>query len=163
MRIEPLRELFLAELQDLHSAEQQITKSLPRLIKASHDPNLRRAFEHHLEESKLHITRLEQIFKRMSESPKGKNCDAMTALLKEAEERVSDGGEAEILDAGLISAMQRVEHYEIAAYGSARTYAWQLNNQEVARFLNETLEEEKHTDAKLSQLARRVNIEPKAA
>jgi ferritin-like metal-binding protein YciE len=163
MKIETLRELLIDELQDLHSAEQQITKALPKLIKASHNPQLKQAFEHHLEETKNHVTRLEQILNRMNESPKGKTCEGMKGLLKEGEERVSDGGEAEVLDAGIISAAQRVEHYEIAAYGSARTYAELLGDQEAVRLLNQTLEEEKSADSKLNQVARTVNIEAKAA
>jgi ferritin-like metal-binding protein YciE len=163
MKIETLRELFIDELQDLHSAEQQITKALPKLIKASHSPNLKQAFEHHLEETRHHVTRLEQIFQRMNESPKGKTCEGMKGLIKEGDERVSDGGEAEVLDAGIISAAQRVEHYEIAAYGSARTYAELLGDQEAVRLLNQTLEEEKAADSKLNQVARTVNVEAKAA
>jgi ferritin-like metal-binding protein YciE len=163
MKIETLRELFIDELQDLHSAEQQITKALPKLIKASHNSQLKQAFENHLEETKNHVTRLEQIFNRMNESPKGKTCEGMKGLLKEGDERVSDGGEAEVLDAGIISAAQRVEHHEIAAYGSARTYAELLGDQEAVRLLNQTLEEEKAADSKLNQVARTVNVEAKAA
>ena len=163
MKIETLRELFIDELQDLHSAEQQITKALPKLVKASHDSNLKQAFEHHLEETKTHVTRLEQILKRMNQSPKGKTCEGMKGLLKKGEERISGGGEPEVLDAGLISAAQRVEHYEVAAYGSARTYAELLGEQEAVRLLSETLAEEKAADSKLGQVARTVNIEAKAA
>lgn len=163
MKIETLRELLTDELQDLHSAEQQIVKALPKMVKASHNPQLKQALEHHLEETKSHVTRLEQIFKRMDESPKGKTCEGMKGLLKEGEERISDGGEAEVLDAGIISAAQRVEHYEIAAYGSARTYAELLGEREAVRLLNETLEEEKTADQKLTQVARTVNVGAKAA
>jgi ferritin-like metal-binding protein YciE len=163
MKLETLRELMIDELQDLHSAEQQIVKALPKLVKASHNPKLKQAFEHHLEETKNHVTRLDNIFKRLSESPKGKTCEGMKGLLKEGEERISDGGEPEVLDAGLISAAQRVEHYEIAAYGSARTYAELLGDREAVRLLEETLQEEKAADSKLNQVARTVNIEAKAA
>ncbi|MFZ0662194.1 MAG: ferritin-like domain-containing protein [Acidobacteriaceae bacterium] len=163
MKIETLRELLIDELQDLHSAEQQITKALPKLVKASHNPNLKQAFEHHLEETRNHVTRLEQILTRMNESPKGKTCEGMKGLLKEGEERIKDGGEAEVLDAGLISAAQRVEHYEIAAYGSARTHAELLGDQDAVRLLNQTLDEEKAADSKLNQIARTVNVEAKAA
>lgn len=163
MKIETLRELLIDELQDLHSAEQQIVKALPKMVKASHNPQLKQAFEHHLEESKNHVTRLEQIFKRINESPKGKTCEGMKGLLKEGEERISDGGEAEVLDAGIISAAQRVEHYEMAAYGSARTYAELLGDQEAVQLLSQTLEEEKAADHKLNQVARTVNIEARAA
>lgn len=163
MKIETLRELLIDELQDLYSAETQITKALPKLVKASHDPNLKKAFEHHLEETKNHVSRLEQIFDSMKKSAKGKTCEGMKGLLKEGDERVIEGGEAEVLDAGLISAAQRVEHYEIAAYGSARTYAELLGHRETVRLLEQTLEEEKAADAKLTQVARRVNVEAKAA
>lgn len=163
MKIETLRELLIDELQDLHSAEQQITKALPKMVKASHNPSLKQAFEHHLEETKNHITRLEQIFKRMNESPKGKTCEGMKGLIKEGEERIKDGGEPEVLDAGIISAAQRIEHYEIAAYGSARTYAELLGDHDTVRLLNQTLEEEKAADSKLNQVARTVNVEAKAA
>lgn len=163
MKIETLRDLFVDELQDLHSAEQQITKALPKLVKASHNPNLKQAFEHHLEETKHHVMRLEQILKRMNENPKGKTCEGMKGLLEEGEDRVSHGGEAEVLDAGIIAAAQRVEHYEIAAYGSARTYAELLGDQAAVRLLSETLAEEKAADSKLTQVARTVNVEAKAA
>lgn len=162
MKIETLRELLVDELQDLHSAEQQITKALPKIVKASHDPSLRQAFEHHLEETKNHVTRIEQILHSMNEKPKGKTCEGMKGLLKEGEDRISGGGEAEVLDAGIISCAQRVEHYEIAAYGSARTYAELLGNQEAVRLLSETLGEEKAADTKLNQIARTVNVEAKA-
>jgi ferritin-like metal-binding protein YciE len=163
MKIETLRELLVDELQDLHSSEQQITKALPKLIKTVHDPGLKQAFEHHLEETKNHVSRLEHILKRMNQSPRGKTCEGMKGLLKEGEDRISGGGEAEVLDAGIISAAQRVEHYEIAAYGSARTYAELLGDQEAVRLLSETLQEEKAADAKLNQVARTVNVHAKAA
>lgn len=163
MKIETLRELLIDELQDLHSAELQITKALPKMVKASHNPSLKQAFEHHLEETKNHATRLEQVFKRMNESPKGKTCEGMKGLIREGEERIKDGGEPEVLDAGIISAAQRIEHYEIAAYGSARTYAELLGDHDTVRLLNQTLEEEKAADSKLNQVARTVNVEAKAA
>jgi ferritin-like metal-binding protein YciE len=163
MKIETLRELWIDELQDLHSAEQQITKALPKLVKSSHDPGLKQAFEHHLEETKNHVMRLEQILKSVNESPKGKTCEGMKGLLKEGEDRLSNGKLGEVLDAGIISAAQRVEHYEIAAYGSARTYAELLGNQEAVRLLSETLQEEKNADQKLNQIAKSVNIHAKAA
>ena len=163
MKIDSLRALLIDELKDLYSAETQITKPLPKLVKASPNPNLRQAFEHHLEETKNHVTRLEQILQRMNESPKGKTCEGMKGLLEEGEERIKDKGEPEVLDAGLISAAQRVEHYEIAAYGSARTYAELLGKQEDFRLLSQTLEEEKAADSKLTQVARTVNVEAKAA
>ena len=163
MKLETLHELLIDELQDLYSAETQITKALPKLAKASSAPSLKQAFEHHLEETKNQVMRLEQIFDQLNESPKGKTCEAMKGLLKEGDERVGEGGEPEVLDAGLIAAAQRVEHYEIAAYGSARTYAELLGEREAMRLLSETLEEEKAADAKLSQVAKKINVDAKAA
>jgi len=163
MKLETMRELLIDELQDLYSAETQITKALPKLVKASSAPTLQQAFEHHLEETKNHVKRLEQIFDHLNESPKGKTCEGMKGLLKEGDERAAEGGEAEVLDAGLIAAAQRVEHYEIAAYGSARTYAELLGEREAVRLLSETLEEEKAADTKLSQVAKKINVEAKAA
>jgi ferritin-like metal-binding protein YciE len=163
MNYEPLRELFIAELQDLYSAEQQITNSLPRIIKAVHDTRLKQALQRHYDESATHVARLVKILQRLKENPNEKTCEAMRVLLHEAVERVSDGGDAEIIDAGLIAAMQRVEHYEIAAYSSARTYAEHLCESESAHFLNETLDEEMSADVKLSQLSRRVSVIRQAA
>jgi ferritin-like metal-binding protein YciE len=163
MKLETLRELYIEELQDLYSAETQITKALPKLIEASSAPMLQQAFEHHLGETKNHVKRLEQIFERLNENPKGKTCEGMKGLLKEGSERAGEGGEADVLDAGIIAAAQRVEHYEIAAYGSARTYAELLGEREAMQLLNETLEEEKAADTKLTQVAKKINIEAKAA
>ncbi|HUY80645.1 MAG TPA: DUF892 family protein [Acidobacteriaceae bacterium] len=163
MNYEPLRELFIAELQDLYSAEQQIKHCLPRIIKAAHNPHLKQALQQELDESGLHVDRLVKILKRLNQTPIEKSCEAMRVLLHEADERVRDGGDAEIMDAGLIAVMQRVEHYEIAAYSSARTYAEHLNESDSARFLSETLDEETRADLRLNQLARRVNITHRAA
>jgi ferritin-like metal-binding protein YciE len=163
MKIETLRELLVEELQDLYSAETQITKALPKLAKASSSAKLKQAFESHLEETKGHVQRLEQIFEQLEESPKGKTCEGMKGLLKEGDERAGEGGEPEVLDAGLISAAQRVEHYEIAAYGSARTFADLLGEQEIVQLLEQTLEEEKAADSKLTQVAKKINVEAKAA
>jgi ferritin-like metal-binding protein YciE len=150
MKIETLRDLFVEELQDLYSAETQITKALPKLAKVATDAKLKQAFEHHLEETKEQVKRLERIFEQLEESPKGKTCEGMKGLLKEGDERAGEGGEPEALDAGLISATQRVEHYEIAAYGSARTFAELLGEKEMVKLLDETLEEEKAADSKLT-------------
>jgi len=163
MKLETMKELLLDELQDLYSAETQITKALPKMAKNSSSPELKQAFESHLQETEGHVQRLEKIFKHMKESAKGKTCEGMKGLLKEGEERIKEGGEPEVLDAGLISAAQRVEHYEIAAYGSARTYAELLNENEVARLLDETLAEEKSADQKLTKISKSVNIKAEAA
>ena len=163
MKLETLRELYIEELKDLYSAETQITKALPKLAETATNSALRQAFEHHLEETRNHVARLEQIFEKLDESAKGKTCEGMKGLLKEGDERAKEDGDTDVLDAGLISAAQRVEHYEIAAYGSARTYAELLGEKEAVRLLEQTLEEEKTADAKLTQVARKINVEAKAA
>ena len=163
MKLETMKELLLDELQDLYSAETQITKALPKMAKASTAPDLKHAFESHLKETEGHVQRLETIFKHLKESPKGKTCEGMKGLLKEGDERVKEGGEPEVLDAGLISAAQRVEHYEIAAYGSARTYAELLGESEIVKLLEQTLEEEKAADQKLTKVAKKVNVKAQAA
>jgi ferritin-like metal-binding protein YciE len=163
MKLETMKELLLDELQDLYSAETQITKALPKMAKASSASDLKQAFESHLQETEGHVQRLETIFKHLKESPKGKTCEGMKGLLKEGDERVKEGGEPEVLDAGLISAAQRVEHYEIAAYGSARTYAELLGESEIVKLLEQTLEEEKAADQKLTKVAKKVNVKAQAA
>lgn len=163
MELTTLRALLVDELKDIYSAEVQITKALPKLAKTASEARLKQAFEHHLEETENHVKRLEQIFKQLDESPKGKTCEGMKGLLKESEERIGEGGEQEVLDAGLIAAAQRVEHYEIAAYGSARTYAELLGEKKIVSLLSDTLEEEKSADSKLTQIAKKVNQEARAA
>jgi ferritin-like metal-binding protein YciE len=163
MKLETMKGLLLDELQDLYSAETQIPKALPKMAKASSASDLKHAFESHLQETEGHVQRLETIFKHLKESPKGKTCEGMKGLLKEGDERVKEGGEPEVLDAGLISAAQRVEHYEIAAYGSARTYAELLGESEIVRLLEKTLEEEKAADQKLTKVAKKVNVKAQAA
>jgi ferritin-like metal-binding protein YciE len=158
-----MKELLLDELQDLYSAETQITKALPKMAKTSSNPELKHAFESHLKETEGHVQRLETIFKQIKEKSKGKTCEGMKGLLKEGEERIKEGGEPEVVDAGLISAAQRVEHYEIAAYGSARTYAELLNETEVANLLSQTLEEEKSANQKLTTISKTVNRQAEAA
>ena len=163
MKMETLRALYIEELKDLYSAETQITKALPKLAETATNSALRQAFESHLEETRNHVTRLEQIFERLGESPKGKTCEGMKGLIKEGDEMASEDGDTDVIDAGLISAAQRVEHYEMAGYGSVRTYAELLGEKEAVRLLSETLEEEKAADTKLTQVARRINVEAKAA
>lgn len=163
MKVENLRELLVDELRDLYSAETQLTKALPKLAKHCTDSKLKEAVEHHLKETENQVRRLEQVFARLDESPKGKTCEGMKGLIEEADERMSDGGDAQTLDAGLIADAQRVEHYEISAYGSARTFANLLGEQEIVLLLEETLKEEKAADAKLNQIAETINVEAKAA
>ncbi|HTX41055.1 MAG TPA: ferritin-like domain-containing protein [Acidobacteriaceae bacterium] len=163
MKIENLRELLVDELRDLHSAETQLTKALPKVAKHVSDTRLKQALEHHLKETDGHVRRLEQIFERLGEKPKGKTCEGMKGLIAETDERISDGGEAETVDAGLIADAQRVEHYEISAYGSARTFANLLGEKEIARLLEETLAEEKNADVTLNRIAESINVQSKAA
>jgi ferritin-like metal-binding protein YciE len=154
-----LRELYLDELRDLYSAEKQLVKALPKMAKAATAPDLRSGFEEHLEQTKGHVSRLEQIFKALDESPNGKTCKGMEGLIKEGGEMIEEDPEAEQLDAGLIAAAQRVEHYEIAGYGCVRTYATLLGEQDAVGLLEETLNEEKETDSKLTELAENINVE----
>ncbi len=153
MELATLQDLFVEELQDLYSAENQITKALPKMATACSSPQLRKAFEDHLAQTENQIKRLEQIFEKLGEKPGGKLCKGMQGLLKEGEELMKEDAAPAVLDAGLISAAQRVEHYEIAGYGTARTYAQELGNKEAAKLLQETLDEEGDTDHKLTKLA----------
>lgn len=155
-----LKELYIEELRDLYNAEQQLTKALPKMAKASSNEELRSGFEEHLEQTKGHVQRLEQIFKQLGEKPEGKKCKGMEGLIEEGSEMIEeDDLEDEARDAGLISAAQRVEHYEIAGYGCVRTYATLLGEQEAADLLQETLDEEKETEEKLTELAEGINLE----
>ena len=153
MELETLRDLYIDELKDLYSAENQITKALPRMIKAATHPELKRAFETHLEQTEGHIQRLEQIFEQLGESPRGKKCHGMEGLLEEGKELIGEKPEKEVLDAGLISKAQHVEHYEMAGYGTVRTYARLLGEDAQADLLQQTLDEEGETDKLLTQLA----------
>jgi ferritin-like metal-binding protein YciE len=159
MKENQLRELYVEELRDLYSAEKQLVKALPKMAKAATSSDLRSGLEEHLEQTKGHVSRLEQIFDSLDENPTGKTCKGMQGLIKEGSELIEEDPEQEQLDAGLISAAQRVEHYEIAGYGCVRTYAQLLGDGEAASLLEETLKEEKETDAKLTQLAENINLE----
>jgi ferritin-like metal-binding protein YciE len=153
MKLKSLRELFIEELRDLYSAENQILKALPKMAKAASSPELKAAFNEHLEQTRGQVERLETIFKALDESPKGKTCKAMEGLVEEGSEMMTQDAEPEVLDAGLIAAAQRVEHYEIAGYGTVRTYAEMLNEKDARRLLQQTLDEESETDEKLTKLA----------
>ena len=159
METNRLKHLYVEELKDLYSAESQIVKALPKMIKAATSEDLRAGFEGHLEQTKGHVSRLEEIFKALGESPKGKKCKGMEGLIKEGAEMIEEDPAPEELDAGLISAAQRVEHYEIAGYGCVSTYAKLLREDEAVSLLRETLEEEKETDEKLTQMAESINLE----
>jgi ferritin-like metal-binding protein YciE len=160
MRENALKELYVDELRDIYSAENQMTKALPKMAKAAASDELRAGFEEHLEQTKGHVQRLEQIFTKLGEKPTGKKCKGMEGLVEEGKEMIEEEDlEDEARDAGLISAAQRVEHYEIAAYGCVRTYANLLGETEAAGLLEETLQEEKETDKKLTKLAEKINVE----
>jgi ferritin-like metal-binding protein YciE len=154
-----LRELYLDELRDLYSAESQLVRALPKMAKEANSDELRGGIEEHLEQTKGHVERLEQIFETMDESPKGKKCVGMEGLIKEGGEVMDEDFEGAVMDAALIGAAQRVEHYEIAAYGTVIAFAEQLGESEHVSLLKETLEEEKETDQKLTSLSEDINAE----
>ena len=159
MKHNTLKELFIDELRDIYSAETQLVKALPKMAEAASSDDLRAGFEEHLEQTKEHVERLERIFNELDEKPSGKKCRGMEGLVQEGKEMIDEEEEGDVLDAGLISAAQRVEHYEIAAYGCVKTYANLLGETDAAELLEETLGEEKATDAKLTKLAQKINVE----
>ncbi len=159
MEANSLKELYVDELRDLYDAEHQIIKALPKLIDAASSDELQSALNEHLEITKQQAQRLEQIFENMGEKAKGKKCKGMEGLIKEGSEVIEDNDDEQVRDAGIISAAQRVEHYEMAGYGTVRTYAALLGEDEAADLLQETLDEEKEADDKLTQLAEQINVE----
>lgn len=159
MEQKSLQELYVEELKDLYSAETQLVKALPKMAKAAESEDLRNGFEEHLEQTREHVNRLAKIFDALSESPKGKKCKGMEGLIFEGSEVISENDESDVRDAGLIAAAQRVEHYEIAGYGCVKTYAALLGDSDAANLLDQTLQEEKKTDQKLTQLAEGINVE----
>jgi len=152
-----LKDLYIDELKDLYNAENQLVKALPKMARAASSDELRRGFEEHLEQTKGHVQRLEKIFQALGESPKGKKCKGMEGLIEEGSEVMEENYEGSVLDAALIGAAQRVEHYEIAGYGTVRSMAETLGESNHVSLLEETLEEEKETDEKLSELAAEIN------
>lgn len=156
-----LQELYVDELRDLYSAETQLVKALPKMAKAAGNSELRHAFEEHLRQTSEHVSRLEQIFDQLGEKASGKKCLGMEGLVKEGSETMKEDYSKEVKDAAIIGAAQRVEHYEMAGYGTARAFAELLGEDEHVRLLEQTLEEEKQADQKLSQLAEQIN--PQAA
>ncbi len=148
-----LYDLFVDELKDLYSAERQLLKALPRMAKGSTSDALRSAFENHLQQTEGHVERLEQIFERLEESPRGKKCKAMEGLVEEGEEALDNDGDGDVLDAGIIGAAQRVEHYEMAGYGTACAHAKALGYEDLASILSQTLQEEEDADRLLTQIA----------
>jgi ferritin-like metal-binding protein YciE len=156
MELETLKDLYIHELKDLYSAEKQIIKALPKMVKAATNKQLAAGFKGHLEQTKEHAARLEKILDRHDESTDGPKCEGMEGVLREGDEMIEEDAEDEVRDAGLIAAAQRVEHYEIAGYGCARTYAELLGDQQGAQLLEITLTEESDTDKKLTKLAKSV-------
>jgi ferritin-like metal-binding protein YciE len=154
MELDTLKDLYIHELKDLFSAEQQLVKALPKMAKAAANKELAGGFQQHLEQTKEHAQRLQQILSNHKATTRGAKCKGMEGLLAEGAEMMEEEGDEEVKDAGLIGAAQRVEHYEMAGYGTARTYAEILGDQEGAKLLQTTLEEEKQTDQKLSKLAK---------
>ena len=162
MKIDNLEELLTDELKDLYSAENQILKALPKMAKTAKSKELRMAFEEHLKQTENHVKRLDQVATELGFSPRGKKCVGMEGLLEEGKEIMTNGSKdpASPMEAGMIGAAQKVEHYEIASYGTASAHARQLGFQSVAKLLDETLEEEKMTDEKLTKLAQtQVNVQ----
>jgi ferritin-like metal-binding protein YciE len=151
--METLEKLYINELRDLYSAENQLLKALPKMAKGASSAELKEAFENHLAETETHVERLEQIFKDLEENPKGKTCYGMKGLIEEGSEILEEEGEESVLDAGIIVAAQKVEHYEMAGYGSVRTFAQLLGQEEAAQLLQTTLDEESKANELLNQLA----------
>jgi ferritin-like metal-binding protein YciE len=161
MELNTLKDLYIHELKDLYSAEKQIIKALPKMAKAATSPALAAGFKKHLEETKVHAERLETILKSHSETTRGPKCKGMEGVVAEGAEMIEEEADAEVRDAGLIAAAQRVEHYEMAGYGTARTYAELLGDKAGAKLLQQTLNEEAATDEKLTAAAKKINIAAK--
>jgi ferritin-like metal-binding protein YciE len=152
-KVKNLEDLYIDLLKDLYSAETQIEKALPKMAKAAQSPELKKGFEEHLNQTHAHVERLKEVFSGLDASPKGKKCVGMEGLLKEGDELMKENINPEVLDAGLIAAAQKVEHYEIASYGTVRTYAQTLGYGDAALLLQKTLDEEGTTNKKLTKLA----------
>ena len=160
MKLASLRDLLVEQLQDLYDAENRITKALPKMAKAATAPELKAAFEKHLAETEGHVSRLEEVFGHLGEKARKKTCKAMQGLVEEGEETIKEDAEPEVKDAALIAAAQRVEHYEMAAYGTVSAYAKLLNEKAILKLLRATLAEEKATDEALTELAEStINVE----
>jgi ferritin-like metal-binding protein YciE len=154
-----LKHLYVKQLQDLYSAETQLVEALPKMAEAASSSDLRAGFREHLEQTRAHVTRLEKIFGVLGESAEGDKCKGMEGLIKEGSEMIHEDVAPEEKDAGLIAAAQRVEHYEIAGYGTAATYAELLGDEQAQELLQATLDEEKETDEKLTELSESINID----
>ncbi len=163
MEMSSLRDLYIEELKDLYSAENQLLKALPKMAKAATAKSLKNGFESHLKQTREHVARLKKVCQQVKASPGGKTCKGMQALIEEGNEVISENAEPEVKDAALIAAAQRVEHYEMAGYGCVRTYAKLLGYKQAEKTLQKTLDEEGATDKKLTQLAERINVKAEQA
>lgn len=159
MQMNSLQDLYVHKLQDLYSAETQITQALPQMLAKVQNPELKQGMQMHLQQTQQHVQRLEQIMQKLGQQPGGVECQGMKGLIKEGQEVLQQGGDQEVLEAALIAAQQGVEHYEIAGYGTARTYAQLLGDQDAVGLLEQTLQEEKQTDEQLTQVAQKINVQ----
>jgi len=158
-----IRDLLVEEMQDLYDAEKQLVKALPKMVKAATSEDLSEAFENHLQQTRGHVERLERAFQMLDQKPKGRTCAAMKGLIGEAQERIEATDEGSLADSAMICAAQKVEHYEIAGYGTLKAWAEELGLDDVAALLQETLDEEKDADQKLSEIAGKVMAEAETA
>ena len=164
MSLKTLEDLFVHELRDLHSAEKLLIKALPKMAKAASSDNLRQGFEEHLDQTTEHLARIERILEQLGKGSRGAKCPAMEGIIEEGKQIIDEDAEPHVKDAALIAAAQRAEHYEIAAYGTARTYARMLDHSDAEQLLQQTLDEEKRTDQRLTELAEsEINLEAKQA
>ena len=161
MKLDTLKTLYSNELRDLYNAEQQLVKALPKMAKGASSEDLQDAFEKHLEQTRKHVERLEEVFEELGEKPKGKTCKAMKGLIEEGSEILGEDGDESVIDAGIIVAAQKVEHYEIASYGSVRTFAQLLGKDRSADLLQTTLDEESEANELLNKLAEDI-VNPEA-
>jgi len=159
MAVTSIQDLFVNELRDIYSAEKQLTRALPRMAKAAKHPELREAFESHLEETRGQVERLDQVFEQLDLAKRAKKCEAMEGLIEEARSHIEELDDKVLLDVGMIISAQKVEHYEIAGYGSLVALAKQLGHADAAGLLEQTLSEEKAADQNLNKIAMTVNAE----
>lgn len=160
MQMESLQELLVHDLRDLYSAENQLLKAMPKMAKKATNPELKKAFETHMRETEGQVQRLQKIFEKLGKKPTGKKCAAMEGLIEEGKEAMGEDMDEETMDAALIAVAQKIEHYEIAGYGTTRTWAQQLGDEQTARVLQQTLDEEGKTDKLLTELAEStINVE----
>lgn len=159
MQMQDLQDLYVHKLQDIYSAEQQALQGMQQAVQKVQSPELQQGIQMHIQQTEQQIQRLEQLFQRLGEQPGGVECKGMKGLVKEAQEIMQEDASSEVMEAGLIAALQAVEHYEIAGYGTARTYAQLLGDQEAVQVLEQTLQEEKMTDEQLTRIAGQINVE----